>query len=255
MIVVSRDHPTPVFRVVEPTERSLDELAEDIRRASSTAKRRSEEANEANFALGRALVEARRRFPSDREFGQWCAAERFGFSRQWSLTLRYAAQHETEVRALLTSNLSVDRGLSFSAAIDDVRRQGRTGPPDCENGSRFRPHDHVRHPLPSTGWLCLTGDDDAAARIAWADGIMATDAAHREAERRRLAGDGQQHDFVGGAASGWKPFVPPVVARSEASLRRELAYQRAVRKEVDRIIARLEQELAALTAPVDWDDR
>ena len=57
----------------------------------------------------------------------------------------------------------------------------------------------VRHSYPSSGFLCLTEGADAEERIAWADELAASAAAHREAERQRPPGDGPGHDAPEGS--------------------------------------------------------
>jgi hypothetical protein len=58
---------------------------------------------DAQFAIGRLLVEARGQFPADELFGKWFAAQDFGFSRQVAWRLRAAAEREAEVRAFIAA--------------------------------------------------------------------------------------------------------------------------------------------------------
>ena len=114
-----------ILRVVEPeaTDLSLDELAETIKREIATAKRRSMEATEAYLAAGRCLADARSRFPSDREYGQWRKAQRFWVNQQRCWVLVFAAEHERAIRAQLTSQLVGGRRLpNIETAVDDLRK-------------------------------------------------------------------------------------------------------------------------------------
>jgi hypothetical protein len=243
----------PVLRLLGPvsTDLSLDDLAESIRRNWSTARLRGMEAADAYLATGRDLLDARSRFPSDRRFGEWCAAQRFGFSRQWSLTLRSAAEREPEVRALLTTYLSQDREPSFTRAVDELRNP-RSGPPGCDG------HEHVAHPFPRTRWLCLDGDADPAERIAWADELQRVQEAHRDAERQRPPGDGQPHDkeFMESVPSRRQTRpVPPAPPDRRAVLLALLQTLREERAQIDERIERIERELATLDAETPpWED-
>src|SRR4051812_29649851 len=87
-------------------EASLDGLANMARTAIASVNRHDQMANEGRLTVGRVLLEARRRFPSNNQFGQWFDAQQFGVSRQWGLVLRNAAEKEVEIRGLLTSSLS-----------------------------------------------------------------------------------------------------------------------------------------------------
>ena len=233
---------TAALRVVEPepTDLSLDDLAETIHRAYATAGRRSMEASEQYLIVGRALVEARVRFPSDRLFGEWFGSQAFGFSQQRAWTLRTAAEQEAEVRDLLTSQLVSGRTPNIETAVEVLRKRP-IGPPRCTG------HEHVPHPYPSSGFLCLTEGADAAERIPWADELAASAAAHREAERQRPPGDGQVHD----APEGWR--LPASIyakspTRSLESLRVDLAHLCALRDDYAERIAEVEAEIAALEA-------
>lgn len=58
---------------------------------------------DAQFAVGRLLLEARTIIESDKLFGQWLDAQPFGFSRQTAGRLREAAEREPEVRAFIAT--------------------------------------------------------------------------------------------------------------------------------------------------------
>jgi hypothetical protein len=270
----------PDLHVVEadPSDLSLDELAERIRIEFRQARRRSRTAVEAYLAAGRALAAARARFPSNREFGEWYRAQRFEFNRQRAWVLRSAAEREPDIRVLLASQLDNGREPNIEAAVNALHRSPNveaalrllrrpllvgpaTGPTAAgqePSGSRRcddTDHDHVPHPYGPGGRLCLTGDADPAERIAWADHIAAIAAAHREAERRRPPGDGQSHDVEPGSKARrpqWRKDEAHAT-RSEAWLRVELSWLRALRDDLAVLIPRRERELAELIAatPVD----
>lgn len=221
----------------EPSDLTLDDLAETIRTAFATSKRRSMEKAEADLTMGRALLEARSRFPSDRQFGQWFTAQRFGFSRQWSLSLREAAEREPEVRALLTSYLSEGREPSLARALQSLHE---TGPKACGKRSW---HAHVRHPFGPDGWLCLIYDADPDERLAWADDIAATEAAYREAERRRPPGDGRLHD-MGPVGTRRDPGPWSWFVGSAVGLRIELSWHVKSRDAMVALLASLPRDIA-----------
>lgn len=71
---------------------------------------------EAEFAVGRLLSQARALFPgkqNDKAFGAWFAQQEFPFGQQKAHRLRWGAEHEAEVRALIASQ-------SSSSAIRDI---------------------------------------------------------------------------------------------------------------------------------------
>jgi len=111
-----RDDASDDIDEVPLLEASLDELAATIRTAWVSVKRHDRMADDARFAMGRALLEGRRRMPSDKLFGRWCAKESFGFSRQYRRDLMLAAANEAAMRALLTTCLSVGEPCRFSRA-------------------------------------------------------------------------------------------------------------------------------------------
>jgi hypothetical protein len=96
-----------------PAARSLGEIADSIRAHWSATE-------DDRFAIGRDLIEARERFPSDPEFGQWMKAQEFPFNRQWGYTLRLAAENEPAVRAVLTSQLVSGRTPNIEKALAAV---------------------------------------------------------------------------------------------------------------------------------------
>lgn len=98
----------------------LDDLASTVRREYRRSREALGEAVDAYFAVGHALLEARRQLPSDQEFGAWFNAQEFGFSRQWAHTLRTAADNEPQVRAAVASQLATGKGPSIEKAVKAV---------------------------------------------------------------------------------------------------------------------------------------
>jgi hypothetical protein len=72
---------------------------------------------ETYFAIGRDLMEARERFPSNQEFGAWVDQQGFPFARTWGYTLRLAAENEPEVRLALASQLANGKSENFQKAV------------------------------------------------------------------------------------------------------------------------------------------
>lgn len=100
----------------------LDQLATEIRELWIETKGGQGGAIEANLAIGHRLRDARELLPSDPAFGQWFAAQGFGFSQQWAWTLREAAEHEELVKQAVTSQLVTGRDGNLEKAVKAVRR-------------------------------------------------------------------------------------------------------------------------------------
>lgn len=94
-------------RVHDAYQRSLDARADSV---------------EAHFEVGRALLDARKAQPSNQAFGLWFRNQKFGFSRNWALVLRWAAEFEPQVRKALHSRLGNGKP-SIEEAVRTVRRQ------------------------------------------------------------------------------------------------------------------------------------
>jgi len=93
--------------------RCLGEIADSIRSHCA-------DLEEDRFNIGHDLLEARARFPSDREFGAWVEVQGFPFTRQWRSLLMRAAEHEPEVRAALESQLSSGEKPNIEKAVRAV---------------------------------------------------------------------------------------------------------------------------------------
>lgn len=109
--------------IISPEDR-LAGIADDIRAEWGRG-------NEAAFAIGRLLGEARNTFPSDIEYGRWVEAQQFPFSRQTAYRLRWASEHEPEVRAYIADPAVGHKAdLGVSTAVD--RMTAKPKPPSAE---------------------------------------------------------------------------------------------------------------------------
>lgn len=104
------------------TERNLHEIADSIWESVEQGKQSAMQALDANLAIGRDLMDARTRFPSDNDFGEWFAGQSFPFSRQWAWTLRSASENESAVRQRVASQLATGAAANIEKAVRDVRR-------------------------------------------------------------------------------------------------------------------------------------
>ena len=116
---IHTDAPPP-----EPSE--SEALATELRSAYNQFTTADADTNEARFALGHALSKARAMFPSghvgDRAWGQW--KQRHApthFSRTWESELVYGAEHEEEVRAVLSTQVDTLGHTNFKKAVEEVR--------------------------------------------------------------------------------------------------------------------------------------
>lgn len=101
--------------------RNLSDIADSIWDHYERGKQGALAAMEVNFAIGRDLLEARERFPSDREFGEWFAFQHFPWrDRTWPWLLRKAAEREPAVRNLLLSQVNSGEPLNFHHAVNEA---------------------------------------------------------------------------------------------------------------------------------------
>lgn len=114
--------------------RSLDEIAESIRAHWSATE-------EDRFAIGHDLMEARARFPSNREFGAWMEQQGLPFAREMARMLRLGAENEPEVRAALATQVANGRHPNFLLAVRTVL------PPKPRETPRGRPAGQRRRPI------------------------------------------------------------------------------------------------------------
>lgn len=99
----------------------LDSLAATVRREYRRSREAMGEALDAYFAIGNALLAARQALPSDNSFGAWFRGQEFGFTQQWAHVLRTAAEHEPEVRELVTTQVVTGNAVNFKKAVKQVR--------------------------------------------------------------------------------------------------------------------------------------
>lgn len=94
-----------------------EDCAATVREASRRGVAVAHEAVDIAIEQGRALLVARRTFPSDREYGAWFAAQSFGFSLNWGRTLKAAAENEAEFRAAVVSQLTTGTKPNIDKAV------------------------------------------------------------------------------------------------------------------------------------------
>ena len=100
---------------------SLDDLASTVRAEYARGQAAHADMVECYFAIGHALRAARDALPSDPAFGQWFRSQGFEFSQQWAHTLRTAADHEPEVRELVTTQVVTGGSPNIKKAVKQVR--------------------------------------------------------------------------------------------------------------------------------------
>lgn len=105
---------------VATEEEYLDALSARVRAEYRRSKDAIGEAVDAYFAIGQCLTEARQALRSDPAFGQWFAAQEFGFTRQWGYVLRQAAEYEAPVRSLLTTQVVTGGSPNIKKAVKQV---------------------------------------------------------------------------------------------------------------------------------------
>ena len=82
---------------------------------------------ERRFALGQFLLQGRQLHRGDREFGRWLAEHELKalVGDSWRAQLLYAAEHEEEVRVVLSGQLESMQHTNWDAAVDAVREAHR----------------------------------------------------------------------------------------------------------------------------------
>lgn len=101
--------------VLDPATRTLDEIATSIRSNFMGG-------TEAQFAIGRDLLEARQQFPADRDFGQWFNQQQFQFARKRAWVLRLAAEHEDEVREVFRQRNTANFDTAVAVVVPPTPR-------------------------------------------------------------------------------------------------------------------------------------
>lgn len=99
----------------------LEALAERIRVEYRRSRAALGDAIDSYFVIGQCLAEAREAHRSDQAFGEWFRAQQFGFTQQWAHVLRQAAEHETEVRAVVTTQVVTGQLPNIRKAVKQAR--------------------------------------------------------------------------------------------------------------------------------------
>lgn len=111
----------------------LDELAAVVRAQHRRSKEALGEALDAYFAIGAALLEARKALPSKNAFGAWFREQEFGFTRQWAHVLRSAAELEPAVRQAIATQVAIGGTPNIKKAVKQAQAalgSGRHERPD-----------------------------------------------------------------------------------------------------------------------------
>lgn len=85
---------------------------------------------DAQFAIGRLLMEARDLFPADQEFGRWLRAQELPFTYQTAWNLRMAASREPEVREYIALNAGREqpRDIGVTVAFRELNAGPKANP-------------------------------------------------------------------------------------------------------------------------------
>jgi len=102
--------------VVQGEVVDLASIAAEVRSAWLEHTEVEDQMHEIRFRIGRLLIQARAMLPSHRAFGSWLDEQGFGFTTEWSRTLRKAAEHEADVRAALQTQVA-NGTTNFKAAV------------------------------------------------------------------------------------------------------------------------------------------
>lgn len=93
------------LEVVEAEVVDLVSITEEIHAAQAARHQAENDVYEAEFKIGRLLIQARALHGTDTAFGKWFDAQEFGFSQRWARTLRRAAENEEAVKAEVGSQV------------------------------------------------------------------------------------------------------------------------------------------------------
>lgn len=110
---------------VEQVERRLFELAERVRKNKDAAEDSLLGAVDAHLAVGQALLEARQLLRSNQKYGDWFAAQHFGFSTQWGSVLRRCAAHKQEIRAASETQVSNGQVPNLRELLKEVESKSK----------------------------------------------------------------------------------------------------------------------------------
>lgn len=127
----------------------LEELAAVVRAQHRRSKEAMGEALDAYFAIGAALLEARKALPSDNAFGAWFREQEFGFTTQWAGVLRAAAEMEPQVRLAVETQVSTGGSPNIKKAVKQVRAALGSGRAERPDLSVIRSDDDPGEPEPT----------------------------------------------------------------------------------------------------------
>jgi hypothetical protein len=134
---------------------TLDEMSAAIRTSYARARRHDRLKWEHYFRVGSLLNEARERFPSDRQFGQWCA-QAFPFGHSWRNQLQRLGRRADEVRDLLSSAPEGSESIGVDAMLDLLDGRDRQRKP---SHAEVAGHDEQ-------GWIDGPEDDPTVIYVA-----------------------------------------------------------------------------------------
>jgi len=158
------------------SDRNLHEIADSIWESIEQGKQGAALALDAQLAIGRDLLDARTRFPSDNDFGEWFAGQSFPFGRSWAWTLRAAAENEKAVRQVVVTQVTTGGQPNIKKAVAEARRPRLASIPEP---SKETP---IEYSTPV--WIDLAGLMESIERTLERD---ATELAATVPNRRRAA--------------------------------------------------------------------
>lgn len=133
-------------------EMTEDEYLEGLASRIRSEHKRSTEAIgdllDVRLAIGQCLLEARQTLASDAAFGQWFAAQEFGFTQQWARTLRAAAEVEPALRAAVQTQVCTGEGFNFKKVVLQLTTPSAAGNSATRRPKRGNLADSAR----SAGW-------------------------------------------------------------------------------------------------------
>lgn len=123
-------------------ERSLSNLADDIRGAWADTKRHQMSAWAGYLQTGAILGEARARFPANQDYGHWFDEQDFPFSQPTAWRLMELASRASEVWASIPAGMD-GIGVRPLLALLDGRRAGGRTPESASTDDRWRALDGI----------------------------------------------------------------------------------------------------------------
>lgn len=153
---------------------------------------------DAQFAVGRLLIEAHRLMPDDRVYGRWFAEQRFPFKKATAFLLQRGSERELEVRSLIQSRVQEnERDIGVPYAMQLLTAKPKPAPSILEDeavpvdpnfASLRDAYNRILHVVEGeptiNGFLAMHADDLAKCGAY----IKALAEAYTEARRERVAG-------------------------------------------------------------------